>query len=288
MTSDARGFNDLDLLTDEDKIKVAKLAKIADYPAEILSAMLGLLRDASRGAEILRRVPPRVFEALEIVDNMKKDTLIAEVVVDHIQTSYAVTLALRSSNECRERIVDHKVSSYIRSLDEELEKLHKSLEKLSKEFHFKPPKKAYNELHEALERQRGILGTLISGLTYGDTICELPVKREDLKKYVGEKVDLQRQSRQHSESQAVNSSGSETLSNTGSESDPDTGYITPTESTENVNEGKVTGDVTQGCLTEHISNDYQFPGNSRNSSSTWSRPSKQHRSSSNRNKGEVT
>ncbi|KAJ2914922.1 hypothetical protein MD484_g5489, partial [Candolleomyces efflorescens] len=194
-------------LTHENKklrARGAKLAKLAQCNDDALDVMLTLLEEASAGLPILRLLARSTLTALETVQEMdEKHGLIAQVLFDVIQTSYVVTLALQSSQEGRERIVEKRLSTYIQSFDETLQDIHEKLERLLEPkagvFSFilqaKRHRNAVAKLHAALEKERANIQPLISTLTFRHgTPCQLPVDRDDLRKYAEETANLQLQS----------------------------------------------------------------------------------------------
>ncbi|KAJ2914938.1 hypothetical protein MD484_g5490, partial [Candolleomyces efflorescens] len=177
-----------------------KLAKLAQCNDDALNVMLTVLEEASAGVPILRLVTRGTLAALDTVQRMDEDNgLIAQLLVDVIQTSYVVTVALQSSYEGQERIVEKSLSTYIRSFDEKLRDIHQELWKLLKPnlgvFSFINRvighRHAVNDLHEALKEERTRLEPLISTLAYRGTACRLPVDQDGLRKYAEEKASLQ-------------------------------------------------------------------------------------------------
>ncbi|KAJ2914930.1 hypothetical protein MD484_g5487, partial [Candolleomyces efflorescens] len=198
-----REFNIPDLTAEDEKLHTrgTKLAKVARSSRHTLDIMLTVLNEASAGFPILRPVAGSALLALETVQKMdSKHSLVAQVLVDIVETSYVVTLALQRSDQGQEQIVEERISRSIQSLDEKLRDIHQKLGKLLKPragifsliTRVMGDRKPSN-LHKSLKTERARLGPLISTLTYCGIRCRLPVDHDDLRQYAEEQTTLQLQ-----------------------------------------------------------------------------------------------
>ncbi|KAJ2914936.1 hypothetical protein MD484_g5492, partial [Candolleomyces efflorescens] len=185
--------------------KGTRLGKVARYTGNALNIMLTVLKEASAGVPILRPVAGSALAALETVQMMDDNHgLIAQILVDVVETSYVVTLALQTSDQGQEQIVEQKLLTYIQTFDAKLQGIHEALVKLlkpkggvfSRITQVKGYKNTINDLHESLKKERANLHLLITTLTYcgvRGSVSLLPVDHESLKRLAEEKANMQLQ-----------------------------------------------------------------------------------------------